>query len=80
MADHNGNSACLQGLQCPKCGEHEHIRIHGNSTFAIRDAGAESHEAVYWGDESLAGCTDGCKFEGKIKDFKKGYEEAWEQA
>ncbi len=68
--DKNGNENCLEGIECPKCGEHDLIHIEGRSWFEVTDDGAGTSGDIEWGNDSPALCGQPeCRFDGKLTDF-----------
>jgi hypothetical protein len=64
------NRNCLDGLQCPECGNLEPLYIYATSEFEVWDNGTESHTDVEWDDDSGCHCRV-CDFRGPIRDFRK---------
>lgn len=54
--DVNGNENCLQGLQCPKCGEHERLYIWVTTRATMLDDGTEETANNEYDEDSQAQC------------------------
>ncbi len=42
------NTNCLEGIQCPQCGNADRFRIVATSLFTVTDDGTEDHGDVEW--------------------------------
>ncbi len=69
MSDRNGNENCLEGYECPKCGNHSRLRIAATSCFTVCDDGTDEYEDVEWEDSSYCGCPE-CGYEGLLANFR----------
>lgn len=65
----SGNTNCLEGIRCPKCGQEDSFRIEGRSVFTVIDDGTVEHSDVEWDDDSWALCPT-CEYEGKLGTFR----------
>ena len=63
------NTNCLEGIQCPQCGQQDHFHIAGTSFFSVYDDGTDGHEDVEWDDDSFTRCP-ACNHEGKLLLFR----------
>jgi hypothetical protein len=63
------NTNCLEGIQCPQCGNADRFRIAATSIFTVTDDGTEGHGDVEWDDGSHAECA-ACRHRGVLKDFR----------
>ena len=72
----SGNTNCLEGLACPKCGQDERLFITGSAVFEIVDAVAQDLEdaeysMVEYDSNSPTACGNtACDFEGDLGDFR----------
>lgn len=66
--DKNGNNNCLRGFECPKCGNHEILRIQLTTCMRMADDGEDGHGELEYNDESYCDCPD-CAYHGTVKDF-----------
>ena len=62
------NSNCLQGLACPKCGNHERLVIEVASLASVTDEGTDIFGDVQWHSTSYCECP-GCWHRGTVADF-----------
>lgn len=68
--DRNGNDNCLEGIECPKCGEHDEIQVVATSVFSLLDNGTDHHTDVEYDSDAFVYCTNSeCGHEGKLADF-----------
>lgn len=80
MADRNGNSNCLEGVECPKCKSAESFEIVARITVEVTDEGTEDMMDGYeWGDSASCVCGK-CKHAGLLRDFKIEIEDRDEDA
>ena len=69
--DRNGNENCLEGYECPKCGEHDKLYIVGVTTFEVHDDGTEEHNDIEWDGGSSVTCGNSeCGHDGKLRGFE----------
>ena len=69
MTDKNGNSNCLEGMECPKCKQHETFHISTEVWVEVQDTGTEDLQQDYeWDKKNPCKCPE-CNFEGTIKTF-----------
>ena len=54
--DRNGNENCLQGLECPQCGNHKKLRICCQTFVEMTDMGSGEHEDLEYDSESWCMC------------------------
>src|SRR5438270_11768666 len=67
------NTNCLEGIQCPSCGNDDQFRIRATTLALVTDDGAEDHGDMEWDDDSYAECTH-CITSGKLRDFQRNPE------
>ncbi len=63
------NENCLEGIQCPQCGQQDHFLITGVSTFSVYDDGTDGHGDVAWDDEAHTRCP-ACNYGGSLVLFR----------
>jgi hypothetical protein len=74
MSDANGNENCLEGLECPECGEHDKLLVVAHVQIELYDSGTGDIEGgVEYDDEAPTGCGS-CEFQAQLKDFREAYE------
>jgi len=54
--DHNGNDNCLDGVQCPRCGNASNFLVEGTAQFRLTDDGAEHEGDVIYDEDSAVWC------------------------
>ena len=64
------NENCLNGLQCPKCGNNDTLRISCRCWATVRSGGVEVTEHE-WDEDSSATCPK-CHHTGNIASFDDG--------
>ena len=52
------NTNCLEGIQCPACGNEDRFRIAGKAFFTVTDDGTDDYGDVEWDDDSDAECAE----------------------
>ena len=62
------NTNCLEGIQCPKCGQAEEFRVQATSVFELFDEGTGDHSDVEYDDDAWTLCPH-CEYEGEMKTF-----------
>jgi hypothetical protein len=68
--DRNGNTNCMMGIECPKCGEHDNVRVAIRTIMEMSDDGHGDYEDVEWDDDSFMACGNSeCGFQGTAADF-----------
>ncbi len=70
MTDKNGNSNCLEGLQCPKCGNHEKLVIQCKAMFYVEEDGTDpiDYSEIVWDENSYTECFE-CAYHGPNSSF-----------
>ena len=68
MADRNGNENCLEGYECPNCGQFKRFKIYVETLMEMEDMGSGEHEGVEWDDDSHILCPE-CGHGGKAATF-----------
>lgn len=63
------NYNCLEGIQCPECGNERSFHIVAEALFQVYDDGTADYEDVSWNDESVIVC-DQCTCNGKVGEFR----------
>lgn len=63
------NYNCLEGIQCPECGNERSFHIEAKALFQVYDNGTADYEEVQWEDNSYIAC-DQCTCSGKVGDFR----------
>jgi len=63
------NINCLSGMQCPKCGSLEPLRIEVKMMVTMSDDGTEDYGYSEWEDEAYCECR-ACHFHGIAGDFR----------
>ena len=68
------NDNCLEGVQCPQCGNEDRFMISANVVAEVTDEGAEVASPLYgngfeWDDSSMTRCPE-CDRGGPLKDFR----------
>lgn len=71
--DKNKNENCLEGMQCPQCGQAKRVLITAISTFTMTDDGSEEHDSVEYGDGENARCPD-CGCTTNVGGFREAYD------
>jgi hypothetical protein len=66
--DHNGNENCLQGIECPECGQFEDFHVKVETFMSMQDSGSGEHEDVEWDESSEIRC-DGCGHCATVAEF-----------
>ena len=67
----SGNTNCLEGLACPKCGQDQTLEITGSAVFHVHDDGTEGYEDVEYDMNSPTACPGPeCDFDGDLGDFR----------
>jgi predicted RNA-binding Zn-ribbon protein involved in translation (DUF1610 family) len=58
--DDEGNTNCLQGKRCPKCGQNEHFDIEVRRIVTLYDEGINDDDCAHtdYDDTSSATCPD----------------------
>jgi hypothetical protein len=69
------NINCLEGIQCPQCGNEDTFRIAAKTIATVTDDGTDDVGDMEWDDDSYAECT-GCHRHGTLKDFRAAAEVA----
>lgn len=69
IMDKNGNNNCLEGLECPKCGEHDMLLIEMSAVMELTDNGTGYHTDTYWNEDSYCQCSS-CTKQGKVREFR----------
>ena len=68
------NEGCLEGMECPKCGEIEPFKIECKICRIVFDDGSTESDRInddtLWNDDSFCECTE-CGHSGTVKDFQK---------
>lgn len=62
------NTNCLEGIQCPDCGNHESFRIAAATIAHVTDDGVADHGDMAWDENSRTECT-ACLRTGPLSDF-----------
>jgi hypothetical protein len=63
------NDNCLDGIQCPACGQEETFRIEITTMSTVSDDGAElEYGEMHWDETSYTECVD-CLKHGPLSDF-----------
>ncbi len=77
MSD-NPNTNCLEGMQCPRCGNYGPFHIAVTTVVNMADDGSQyvSGYGEEWNDDSHAWCPSPCDFDGAVRNFKKDPESA----
>lgn len=75
-----GNSNCLEGIRCSRCGQEEEIFIAAQVQVLVRDEGTQDCGGDYeWDDASAARCGDEvCGYEGRLENFYIARQDAGE--
>ena len=68
------NDNCLEGIQCPCCGNEDLFHIEARATFSVRDDGTDDFRGVEWSDRSDCGCGVCCNA-GMVRTFRIGGKE-----
>lgn len=68
MSDRPDN--CLEGMECPQCGQYYRFRIAAEALFNVVDDGTQEYGDVEWYDNNHASCPE-CEWEGKVRDLYK---------
>jgi hypothetical protein len=83
--DSNKNVNCLEGLECPNCGNHDSLLIAALAWFVVTDDGAECKSDVEWDKDADCKC-EKCDYHAKVRDFDlieirivKVFSEAWSE-
>jgi hypothetical protein len=63
------NTNCLEGIQCPRCGQEDRFHITAVITCDVTDEGSDPFGDHYWDDESFTRCPE-CDFQGALKAFQ----------
>lgn len=66
--DRNGNHNCLEGLECPECGNHDRLKIFCLTAVFMEDMGSGDHEDLEYDDKSHCDCPD-CGHGGPLSLF-----------
>lgn len=69
MPDKNGNENCLEGYECPKCGNHEAFKVHVLTAIEMFDDGTGEHDDTEWDDDSHMTCVP-CGHGAQAKEFE----------
>lgn len=72
-----GNTNCLAGLACPKCGGLGPFKIRGFAEFTVHDDGTDEYQGVEWGEDSTCRCT-ACGHSASVRDFSSAQDGAGE--
>jgi hypothetical protein len=62
---------CIEGMRCPKCGNHEEFKIVGSTLWDVLEDGCDDHDDVEWDDDSYCRCSE-CGHDGTVRDFTPG--------
>lgn len=65
------NSNCLEGVQCPECGQDSAFYVQATITCFVTDDGSEPTGDHHWDETSATACPI-CDHKGSISDFRKG--------
>jgi ribosomal protein S27AE len=63
------NTNCLQGIECPKCGNDSKFIIAVGTLAEVTDDGAETFGNLEWDDASFTECPD-CGQCGVLAEFR----------
>ncbi|MBC7816369.1 MAG: hypothetical protein IAG10_05700 [Planctomycetaceae bacterium] len=63
------NHNCLEGIACPKCGNHHRFKIAVETLAMVTDDGAEAIGDMNWNEESDTHCAE-CGHHARLKDFR----------
>lgn len=64
----NPNTNCLDGMQCPACGDFGPFRIEVSAVITVYDSGTSDTETDEWDDNSRCACV-ACCHEGTVATF-----------
>ena len=68
MSDRPTN--CIEGMECPQCGQYYRFKIIAEALFEIIDDGTEDYSDVEWYEDNHASCPE-CNWSGLVKDLYK---------
>lgn len=69
MAYRNGNEGCLEGYECPRCGQHQKLYVRMITRIELFDDGTGDYTDPEFDDKSEATCSQ-CKFNAKLARFR----------
>ena len=65
------NTNCLEGIECPKCGNDSRFYVGVRTRAEVTDDGAETFGDMIWDDTSYAECPE-CEHFGTLGEFQIG--------
>lgn len=74
LIDDQNTEVNMHDMQCPSCGDNDHIHIEGSVYVRLYADGHIDHDDIEWIGTSPARC-DKCGFMGQVQDFEPDSEE-----
>ena len=71
----NPNENCLEGMQCPHCGDYGPFKIEVRCIVTMHDDGTDDYDDTNWDGDSYCRCMN-CGEEATVKAFREEGEES----